>query len=588
MRYLVAVLVLIVCLPVLAQEEKAVKVSSRIESVTVYRAGATVVRKAQLKVDAGVTVALFENLPGRLNVSSVRGRVEGDRSVQIVGVESKRVRHEAPVAESMKELDKNIRDLRDQKAELEAQKAAYQAEVEFAKTVAAGALGKDAGVDPEKLTETARFVRETIMRAEREKLSLARSMKEIEAKISVLQENARQLRIEGSRATYTVSIRLSAPRAARIALAVTYRVIDAAWVAAHDVRLNERTGEVKLTAYAVVNQQSGEEWRDVKLTFSTAYPTASVALPAFRPLVMRPHSARKYAQQRAILLDEEQSVLRAIPRGTSFDNLSNKNLASKGYDYINAQGQRNLARFANKSQEASAGAPRGNAMALRFSNVTFHRPKPETIPMDDRPHRCVLFTARFKSKVERITIPALAEAVFLRAKVANTSEHPVLPGLVNVFIDADFIGTAFMDPVAPGEEFELYFGADKNLKVTRKLLESRSEGPTKFRSSHKVMRHWKTSLQNFHKKTVEVIVVDQVPVSWSDDVRVAVSVLKPKPADKQPDRFGRVEWKVKLDSLKKTEFELAYEAEFPAGTAVNIERKSMEALEEYYKQMKKK
>jgi uncharacterized protein (TIGR02231 family) len=587
MKYLVAVLVLIVCLPVLAQEEKAVKVNSRIETVTVYRAGATVVRKARLKVDAGLTVAFFENLPARLDVNSVRGRVEGDRAVQIIGVESKKVRHEAPVAESMKELDKKISDLKDQKAELEAQKAAYQAEVGFAKTVAAGTLGKEAGVDPEKLTETARFVRETIMRAEREKLSLARRIREVEAKMSVFQENARQLRIEGSRSTHTVSMTLSAPRAARIVLVVTYRVIDAAWVAAHDVRLNERTGEVELTAYAVVNQQSGEEWRDVRLTFSTAHPTASVALPEFRPLVMRPQALGR-SQRHVILLDEEMQITRSMPRGTSFDNLSNKNLAAKGF-YLDPQKkhQRQMARFANVSQKSAAVGAARNPMAIRFSNVTFHRDKSETIPMDDRPHRCVLFTARFKGKVERISIPALAEAVFLRAKVTNTCEHPVLPGIVNVFIDADFIGTAFMDPVAPGEKFEVYFGADKNLKVTRKLLESRSEGPTKFRSSHKVMRHWKTSLQNFHRKAVEVIVVDQVPVSWSDDVRVEVSVLKPKPGDKQPDRFGRVEWKVKLDSLKKMEFELAYEAEFPAGTAVNIERKSMKALEEYYEQKKK-
>jgi uncharacterized protein (TIGR02231 family) len=584
MKYVVIMLLLCLCIPAIAQEQKVLKVSSNIESVTVYRAGATVVRKGRLRLEAGSTVAVFENLPGRLDLSSVRGRVEGDRSVQIVGVETKKVRHEAPATKQVKELDAKIRDLNDQKAQLEAQRTAYQAEADFAKTLARQGLGEKAGADAAKLTEAAQFVRQTVMTAEREKLALTRQMRDLDAKIAVLQAQARQLRISGSRDTHTVSMTLSAARAARITLVVTYRVIDAAWVGAHDVRLNERTGEVELTAYAVVNQQSGEEWRNVKLTFSTAHPTAKVALPAFQPLVMRPQSIGR-SQGRVVLLDEEVEITKNIPRGTSFDNLSNKNLAAKGYGYGNQQGkQQQMARFANVSQRSGAVQ---KPMAVRFSNVTFHREKPETIPMDDRPHRCVLFTAKFKGKVERIAIPALAQAVFLKAKVSNTSEHPILPGLVNVFIEADFIGTAFMDPVAPGEEFEVYFGADKNLKVTRKLMESRNDGPTKFRSSHKVMRHWKTDLQNFHKKQVEVIVVDQVPVSWSDDVRVAVSKLTPKPGGEQPDRFGRVEWKVKLDSLKKMEFELAYEAEFPAGTAVNIERKSMEALEKYYKAKRK-
>jgi uncharacterized protein (TIGR02231 family) len=580
MRYAVIVLVVVVCLAAFAQEEKAITVDSKIESVTVYRAGATVVRRGRVQVEAGTTIALFENMPSRIDVSSVRGRVEGDKAVQIVGVETKRILHEAPAAGTLKELDSSMRDLADQKAQIQAQIAAYEAEAELARTIAKQGLGEKAELDAAKLTETAQFVRQTILTAEREKLALAQKTREIDGKIAVLQEQARQLRVAGSRETNTVSVTLSTVRAARVELVLSYRVIDAAWVGAHDVRLSELTGEVELTAYAVVNQQSGEEWKDVKLTFSTAHPTAQIALPEFQPLVMQPQGGRQ--QGRMVMLDEELEVTRDIPRGTSFDNLSNKNLD----DYINAQEkQQQIAKFANVSQRSAESAGQG-AMAVRFSNVTFHRESPETIPMDDRPHRCVLFTVRLKGEVERVAIPALAEAVFLRAKLSNSSEQPILPGLVNVFIDADFIGTAFMDPVAPGEEFEVYFGADKNLKVTRKLLENRNEGPTKFRSSHKVMRHWKTELQNFHKKQVEVIVVDQVPVSWSDDVRVSVVTLEPMPQGEQPDRFGRVEWKVSMDPLKKIEFELAYEAEFPAGTSVNIERKSREALEEYYKQKK--
>jgi uncharacterized protein (TIGR02231 family) len=525
-------------------------------------------------------VALLENLPGRLDVNSVRGRVEGSKSVQIAGVETNRVTHEAPAAEALRELDEQITSLADQKAQLEAERAAHQAEIDFAKTVAAGGLGEKASPDTKMLTETAQFVRQTIMRAEQEKLKLARQMKDLDAKTAVLQEQARNLRIAGSRTTHTVSMTLSASRAASVELVLTYRVLDAAWVAAHDVRLNENTGEVELTAYAVVNQQSGEEWRDVRLTFSTAHPTASVALPEFQPLVIRPESGPA-RQGQVILLDEEQSAALSAPRGTSFDNLSNKNLAARGY--LDAKEQQ-VARFMNETQQALGGTSAGSEMAVRFSNVTFQRSKPETIPMDDRPHRCVLFTAQFKGKVERITIPALVQAVFLRAKLTNTSDNPVLPGLVNVFIDANFIGTAFMEPVAPGEEFIVYFGADKDLKVTRKLMESRSEGPTKFRSSHKVMRHWRTTVQNFHKSEIEVLVVDQVPVSWSDNVRVALTSCSP--AGPQPDDFGRVEWNMKLASLKEAEFNLAYEAEFPSGTAVNFERKTMESLKEYYKQKK--
>jgi uncharacterized protein (TIGR02231 family) len=581
MRNLAVIAVVLLCMPVLAQEQKTLTVESRIESVTVYREGATVARRGKLRLDAGQCTVLFENLPGRLDVSSVRGRIEGTKTVQIAGVETNRVTHEAPAAAALKKLDVQIADLANQKAQLDAERAAHQAEIDFAKTVAASGFGEKANRDTKTLTETAQFVRETIMRAEREKLKLARQMRDLDAKMVVLQEQARSLRIAGSRTTHTVSMTLTAARAANVEIVLTYRVLDAAWVAAHDVRLNERTGEVELTAYAVVNQQSGEEWRNVMLTFSTTHPTASVALPEFQPLVIRPESGRTRSGQ-VILLDEEQSATVRVPRGTSLDNLSNKNLAARGY--LNAKDQQ-LARFMNETQQALGGTSAASATALRFSNVTFHRTKPETIPMDDRPHRCILFTAKFKGQVERMTIPALAQAVFLRAKLTNTSDHPILPGLVNVFIEANFIGTAFMDPVAPGEDFIVYFGADKDLKVTRKLMESRSESPTKFRSSHKVMRHWITTVQNFHKKELEILVVDQVPVSWSDNVRVAV--ISCSPAGPKPDEFGRIEWKMNLTSLKKAEFDLAYEAEFPSGTVVNLERKTMESAREYYRQKKK-
>jgi hypothetical protein len=62
-------------------------------------------------------------------------------------------------------------------------------------------------------------------------------------------------------------------------LRLHYLVGQARWTPAYDVRLDERGDRVTVALFGLIHQESGEDWQDAALTFSTAMPAAITRLP---------------------------------------------------------------------------------------------------------------------------------------------------------------------------------------------------------------------------------------------------------------------------------------------------------------------
>jgi len=82
--------------------------------------------------------------------------------------------------------------------------------------------------------------------------------------------------------------------------------------------------------------------------------------------------------------------------------------------------------------------------------------------------------ARVPVKKEHIALPLHAEHVFLRVKVKNSSDTPLLAGPINLFFDGNFVNTARLGYKNPDQSFELPLGIDKAIEVERTLLEKES------------------------------------------------------------------------------------------------------------------
>ena len=73
------------------------------------------------------------------------------------------------------------------------------------------------------------------------------------------------------------------------------------------------------------------------------------------------------------------------------------------------------------------------------------------------------------------TVPRLDNTAYLYARIVMPrASSPILAGQVSLFRDGVFAGIGKFPQLAPGEEYELEFGADDRVKVKRIVLEQKS------------------------------------------------------------------------------------------------------------------
>jgi len=572
--FLVVVVVLVLSVGFAEPEPR--EVESRIEAVTVYTSSATVLRAADIKVVKGKQVVVFSKLPSMLVDDSVRAFATGAPKVKIMGVEVKTVYHTEPVEERLKELSEEYERVADQIRRVRDEMSAYDAEIEFVRNVAKAAASVapleavKRKVEVEELKSMADFIRTTIQNATKKRFELEQKKRELEKKLSVIRSEMNKLRRPRSTVSKSILVTLVSEGAMDVKCSVTYIVPAASWTTAYDVRYLPETNQVELVYYGVVSQNTGEEWKDVRLELSTATPTTSVAMPDFMPFVVYPYGTQVVSE-----LAEARDRLRR---------------AAKAPPALPGKWKAESKKMAEEDEEAQfGGLVRGGAVMAavqsRFTSVTFKRPGKETIPSDGRPHKSVITIERFAAKMEYVTTPALAEFVYLRASLVNTSAYPILAGEMSAYVGAAFIGKATMKPVAPNEKFQIYFGTDKDLKVERKVVQMKEEGPTMFRSSRKLSKSFRIKLENFKDKEVTITVIDSIPVSWTQFVKVTMVECKPEPKEK--DEKGKLVWEVKLGARQKAEINFKYDIEHPQGYRLNLEQWSPKRLERQMQQLKR-
>lgn len=162
-----------------------------------------------------------------------------------------------------------------------------------------------------------------------------------------------------------------------------------------------------------------------------------------------------------------------------------------------------------------------------------------------------------QSTASLVSYPELAEAVLVRAEQTCGATHPLLAGPVDLVRESGFVGRSKLPLIAPGERFELGFGPDVHLRVSRKT-EAVDEEPGLLPSSfigraHRVVVH----LSNLDDAPRKLTVTERVPVSEIEKVEVVFDEKKTIPRAK-PDDDGFVRWSVELAPHTHTTLALRY------------------------------
>jgi hypothetical protein len=205
----------------------------------------------------------------------------------------------------------------------------------------------------------------------------------------------------------------------------------------------------------------------------------------------------------------------------------------------------------------------------------FDTAAPVDVAADGRWHTVPVSEVPVRTEFEYVCVPAVDPAVFATVLVTNTSSHALLAGPVDVMVDGDFVLTAPLPTLAPGQRQSVGVGVAESVRVARRA--HMRESTAGMRGGTTVLDHTvEVDVANRLPYPVVVQVRERVPVSADKDVRIEEHRAEPawtepdRPLDGQEDDYvrGVRSWRVALEPGRTATLSGGYAIRVPAGKAV--------------------
>jgi len=522
-------------------DTQAISAASRISAVTVYADRAQVTRNCQLSLKAGTNLVSFDALPLAMAEDSIRAEGTGSGRARIAGITVKTVFLERLQEKRIHELEQEIQALNRKLESIEARRKALAAQRAFIDSIRVGwgeRISKELTVgkpSTAELGEAAKFVGDGIGKVEEALYDAEAAKKPLQDQMGALQKELEQARGNLNKEVRSVEVAIEADRAMAFTLTLSYLVADAHWEPTYDVRLAADGTSAELAYRAQIWQRSGEDWPGVKLSLSSARPEAGGAPPE-----LTPWQVSLYEPPRPIPLGARAKGARAASPAPI--------MTLEAQPYAAADQE-------EKALPLSAQVDEGQ------TSVLFNVVQPVDIPADGTRAGSVIAITKVPVTAEFLAVPKLSPRVYLKSEVKNSTDYPLLAGQVNVFNDAIFTGKSYLKTVAAGETFDLFFGADDQLKVKREVAKVRKKAG--LLGSNTLSYRCTVELVNFKKRAVTVTLLDQLPLAGNAEIKVSLDEARPKPDETRPD--GRLLWKVQLVPGEKKTVGYDIVIEYPKG-----------------------
>ncbi|WP_157935947.1 DUF4139 domain-containing protein [Paracoccus zhejiangensis] len=305
---------------------------------------------------------------------------------------------------------------------------------------------------------------------------------------------------------------------------------QAGWQPDYDLRLDRAADTLTMQRGVSVWQSSGQDWRDVTLTLSTARPqsqSAPTEVQPWMPRVGRPEEelARARGAQADMAMESAYApapVVEAMP--VSAGEMSRLGVTVI-YDY------------------AAPVTIRDGADSLRLT-------------LDEKPLTPEIFAE---------AAPRFDTSAFLMAETVNSTGEPILPGPVTLYADGALVGRSGIELVADGDKLRFGFGPIDGLRAEIRLPEETEGDSGIIRRSSTLTESATLIVENLTGEDWPLRVVDRVPVSRQEELQIDWSA-DPEPSETDPDgRRGVVYWENPITAGELREITLTTELSWPEG-----------------------
>lgn len=603
---------------VFSQEILEKEVKTEVTEVTVFLEGAQIVRKKTVDLVKGITIIRFVNLSPFIDAKSIQVKAEGDLTVLSVNHQQNYLDKMEKSAE-LTDLEKQLANI-DGKIEIENTYLSIIKEEFIFLDENRDIGGKNEQINITNLQQTSEFYSNKLTTLKLKEIERNRTLKLLNEQKNDLQNQIKTLTSKKEYPTGEILVKVEAKQTSKYSLELNYLVGNAGWFPSYDIRAKNINEPVQLIYKANIKQDTKVDWSNVKLRFSSADPNVSGVAPKLQTYFLNYNTmppTYKFTTNsiRGKIVDSNGEPLpgaNVIVEGTTIGTVTDldgnysitipNNSSRLTYSFIgfNSQtlpitnsvmnvsleentisldevmvvGYGSKNKLSDALQGRVAGVNIGKSdIKIRGSasldipmvqvenqtTVDFEINTPYTIKSDNKNYTVDMEFYDLPAFYQYYCVPKIDKDAFLIANIVDWEKYNLLEGEANVFFEDTYVGKTLLDVRYASDTLEISLGRDKKVSVNREKIKDFTD--KQFIGSKKEeTRAWKTSVKNNKSQSINMIILDQVPVSTNEEIEVNVQNIS---GAKHNAETGEIKWEFELKPNDKKEFEIKYSVKYP-------------------------
>lgn len=522
-----------------------VPVSSEIKEVTVFLSGAQVTRTANIRLESGSNEIRLTDLSPQINAGSIQ--VKGNNKFTILSV-NHRMNHLDEISKT-REIEKLVEqrlELQFRSKQRKTMKSVYEDERKMLQANRA-IKGKNPAMDIEDLKEMADYYRSRMKEIEYKLLEIGQDLKRLDEEERKINQQLQNLQRNVRKNTSEIILSLAADNPGSTTISVSYMVTSAGWTPVYDIRTKEVDAPVTLIYKSKVWQQSGYDWDDVKLKLSTGNPSKSGTQPTVNPWVLYLNPIETYTKNRNRNSNGELVGVMSRPGWVASDSTYVITGGAPAGSY-------NLA-----LEDKEKGIYDYTTAIVTNINTEFDIEIPYDIPTDGKYYDVEIRKHTVPAEYNYFTAPKFDTDAFLLARLTDWDGFNLLPGNAHIYYQGTYVGKSYLNTQVTSDTLDVSLGRDKGIVVERKKIKEFNK-TSNVGSSRKTQIGMEINIRNTKSKSVQITIVDQIPISKRREI--VVEMMEAKGAEYNKET-GKLTWKATLGPGESVTHVLKYTVKYP-------------------------
>lgn len=610
-----------------AQTTKEVELKSSIKEVTVFLQNAQITRTGKASVPQGKSILVVKSLSPHIDDKSVQVKATGDFTILSVNHrfnylnELKKDSRIDSLDNLLTKVEKKIDEKASRSEVLNEKKSLLNANKDLG--------GQNSGATLTQLKQAIDFYDRELSSIKKEEMAIAEAVENLRKERTRLQKQINDVRGQKELPSGEIVVRVDAPAKVEGGFTITYLVGNAGWFPKYDVRVKDVESPIKLSYKADVYQNTGVDWKNVKLKFSNGNPNQSGVAPELRTWYLNyarntvsraydsygaPVSNVRYVTGKVVsasngsaipgvnvlvkgttvgtVTDIDGNYRLTVPNGASslvfsFIGYNTREMPIKSsridlglQEDVNELSEVVVTGYGmerkNKIRAATMSARERGSDESRVvttttienqTTVEFEVKTPYSIKSNGEKLSVDLSQYDIEAIYQYYAAPKLDKDAFLIARIINWDQYNLLEGEANLYFEDAYVGRSVLDAKSLADTLDISLGRDKSIVIGREKVDEFSKRRTV--GANKVeTRGFKLLVRNKKSQPIKLILHDQIPVASISDITVTADELSGGKLDEQT---GEITWELELKPNEQKDLNLSYEVKYPKREKVILE-----------------